>query len=192
MNRIKKLLPILLAFTLTFVWCSAEETTSEQPDPPLTGETLIVHELEPSVIRTVRLGEEESAETVDEPAEAEPENADAEPGVSEGGLETVTDAGALTGETGQSTAESAGENGETEGPSGTAVLIGAAVALLAAVASVIVFRRGGVLDRSGETDMDYESDEDADSDIGGDDDGESGGVSDVPEETDGDGTEEGQ
>ena len=54
---------LLLALSLLALPCAAEDETEEQPDPPLTGETLIVHEREPSVIRRVPLDEVEEPVT---------------------------------------------------------------------------------------------------------------------------------
>ena len=54
---------LLLALSLLALPCAAEDETEEQPDPPLTGETLIVHEREPSVIRRVPLDEVEDPVT---------------------------------------------------------------------------------------------------------------------------------
>lgn len=161
------LLSLLTALCLTALPCAADET-EEQPDPPLTGETQIVHEPEPSVIRRVTLDVGSVPETeADE--ETQPETADptdpADDSADDGaGIETTVPADmSETEETLRTELGAIDPGPESDAQGGTAVLIGAAIAAAAAIGAVVVFRRGGTLDKGNAPSGDGTAD-DADAD----------------------------
>lgn len=170
---------LLLALSLLALPCAAEDETEEQPDPPLTGETLIVHEREPSVIRRVPLDEVEEPVTAADGENSPSADADGggdavdsseNAGAAADGAAGEGSADAETAETEETLVTELGAidpGPESDGRGGAAVLVGAVIAAAAAVGAIVVFRRGGALDRK--TAADVESDGEIDGDCYADD-----------------------
>ena len=162
------LLSLLTALCLTALPCAADET-EEQPDPPLTGETQIVHEPAPSVVRRVTLDvgsvPETEADDETQPETADPTAPADNPADDGAGAETTAPADmSETEETLRTELGAIDPGPESDAQGGTAVLIGAAIAAAAAIGAVVVFRRGGTLDKGNAPSGDGTAD-DADADI---------------------------
>lgn len=164
---------LLLALSLLALPCAAEDETEEQPDPPLTGETLIVHEREPSVIRRVPLDEVEEPVTAadgENSPSADADGGDAvdsseNAGAAADGAAGESSADAETAETEETLVTELGAidpGPESDGRGGAAVLVGAVIAAAAAVGAIVVFRRGGALDRKTAADVEADGEIDGD------------------------------
>lgn len=165
---------LLLALSLLALPCAAENETEEQPDPPLTGETLIVHEREPSVIRRVPLDEVEEPVTAADGENSPSADADGggdavdsseNAGTAADGAAGEGSADAETAETEETLVTELGAidpGPESDGRGGAAVLVGAVIAAAAAVGAIVVFRRGGVLDRKTAADVEADGEIDGD------------------------------